>query len=207
MNCPKGHFWRWDVSLFLKKYLQCLRKCFITTNFSTGVVKIIVITTNISLIIFHLWCGNISLLSYSRSETFPYYLVFLVTFLFWFGNCSLLFWDSVMQHPWNMLKNHILIHPNICIFSRVTYTVQCVLQSKPCFQTQFKNNLLARFFILEINLKIVIITETCCYIVTALSTKYFWPCVGGGGVGCINTLATWEMFRILTTWTRLREVS
>ena len=71
-------------------YLFFLRKCFITKNFSTGVVKIIVITTNISLIIFHLWCGNISLLSYSRSETFPYYLVFLVTFLFWFGNCSLL---------------------------------------------------------------------------------------------------------------------
>ena len=31
----------------------------------------IVITTQISLLIFHLWCGNISLLSYNRSEIFP----------------------------------------------------------------------------------------------------------------------------------------
>ena len=68
-----------------------LWKCFIYSNFLTGVVKIIVITTNISLITFQFWCGNmlsqvrarlcqvflrigqqrnISLLSYNRSEIF-----------------------------------------------------------------------------------------------------------------------------------------
>ena len=45
--------------MYLKKYLLCLMEMFHHLNFLIGVVKIIVITTNIFLHIFHLWCGNI----------------------------------------------------------------------------------------------------------------------------------------------------
>ena len=68
---PKGIL---EGEMFLciwRKIWRVLWKCFITSNFLTSLVKIIVVTANISLLIFHLWCGKVLLLSYNRSEIFP----------------------------------------------------------------------------------------------------------------------------------------
>ena len=58
IHCPK-RILEGEMFLCICGNVFCLLwKCFIYSNFLTGVVKIIVITTNISLITFQFWCGN-----------------------------------------------------------------------------------------------------------------------------------------------------